>query len=121
MSSNIYARGELEIDASAAGKWSGSWPSLTRGTPGELLISVLMYECADTEDDALSVHEDAHGTLHIEMHSDFRADPLVELLTALGRAGATGRVWFPEDGMWGYILTPDGVREAGGALLAPRR
>lgn len=119
MSSNIYARGELEIDASAAGKWSGSWPSLTRGTPGELLISVLMYECADTEDDALSVHEDAHGTLHIEMHSDFRADPLVELLTALGRAGATGRVWFPEDGMWGYILTPDGVREAGGALLAP--
>lgn len=118
MGESTYARGELTIPAAAIDTWASGLDIAAGDAAAAELVSQLTDLVTENAYTPIEVHYLDDG-LHIEVYGDYHSGGLKPFLDELARSGATGRVLFPEDGMWGYILTPDGVREAGGALLAP--
>lgn len=117
MGESTYTRGELTIPAAAIDAWSREL-DIAADDAAETLVGRLTELVTEDIYEPISTHRTDDG-LHAELYGDYRSSSLGTLLGELGRAGATGRVWFPEDGMWGYTLTPAGAIEQDGAQLYP--
>lgn len=118
MGHSTDTRGDLTIPSAALAAWAQTLPEDKRDDPDTALLDLLAAVVSEDAYEPLSTHRD-EDTLHIELYGDFASVRLQDVLDTLGRCGATGQVWFPEDGMWGYTLTPDGAQTTDGAQLRP--
>lgn len=118
MRQSTYTRGELTVHDAAMERWSRGLPAEHRDDPGTALIDQLTSLITENDYSPISTHWTDDG-LYVELYGDYCSSALQVFLDDLGRSGATGRVWFPEDGMWGYDLTADGTVEKVGTQVYP--
>lgn len=118
MGHSTDTQGDLTIPAAALAAWAQTLPEDKRDDPDTALLDLLAAVVTEDAYEPLYTHRD-EDTLHIELYGDFASVRLQDVLDTLGRCGATGQVWFPEDDMWGYTLTPDGAQTTDGAQLRP--
>lgn len=106
------------VPDTAVAQWSHAWLEKTGDDPGAVLVEQLTALVAEDAYMPIEVHRTNEG-LHIELYGDYHARGLHSCLDLLARSGATGRVWFPEDGTWCYTLTSSGADEQNGAEVYP--
>lgn len=118
MGESTYTRGILTVPAAAIDAWARGLDIAAGDVAAAEVVSQLANLVTENAYTPIEVHRLDDG-LHVELYGDYCSGGLKPFLDDLARSGATGRVWFPEDGMWGYTLTAKGRSSRTGRRSTP--